>query len=390
MNRRTLRGASLGGMLALLAAITGDRSALGQLRAKGRTASRPAPGPPTTDTTARPTLACVHRQDIEAWPLRRQAAQILMIAVQSSDLGPARSWVSNLQIGGLLVRGTSLTMGSDLQTLRTLADPPPILAADEEGGRAQRLRDVLGVLPSARRMAATLTTARVRVLARDHALKMRALGITMNLAPDVDLTDADNSIGTRSFSGNADITIAFATAFARGMIDGGVFPVLKHFPGHGSATGDSHMLQPDTPPLDVLRGADLLPFLAIPRRIDVGVMVGHLRVPGTDDLPATISSSLITGVLRNELGFRGLIVTDALSMLPIRARYSTPDAAVHALAAGADLLLFDEEKDVEPIVNGLAEAAADPIVARQLVDAVMQVLAAKGYRDCDGPGPARR
>lgn len=313
-----------------------------------------------------------------------------MIAVNADDLGYARTMVGELKVGGLLIRGNTPTMGDDLNNLRTLADPAPMLAADEEGGRAQRLRDALGVMPSAQRMASTLTTTKVRALAKEHALKMRSLGLTMNLAPDVDLTDDNaSSIGNRSFSADADVTIAYASAFAQGMADGGVFPVIKHFPGHGRATGDSHKLEPDTPPLDDLRTTDLRPFLAIPRRVDVGVMVGHLRVPGIDDLPATVSSSLITGVLRGELGFRGLIVTDALSMLPIRARYSTPGAAVHALEAGADLLLFDEEKAVEPIIGGLVDAASDPAVAKQLVDAVMEVLEAKGYSDCVAPPQAR-
>ena len=286
--------------------------------------------------------------------------------------------VQQFGVGGILVRGVTPTLAADIAAIsRSAGDIAPVFGADEEGGRAQRLRDLLGVIPSARRMAQKMTPTEVRKLAFAHGQRMREIGLTMNLAPVLDLDDTPGpAIGSRSFSSDPDVAARFGAAFAQGMLDAGVFPVVKHFPGLGHADNDSHLASASTSGIDTLRSLDIVPFRRVLAKMPVGVMVAHVRIRGFDEAPASVSSALVTGVIRGELGFRGLIVTDALSMLPIRSRFGVGEAAVTALRSGSDLLLFDEEHDVAPIIDALVSAAGDPEVANRLLDATMRVLSA--------------
>ncbi len=305
--------------------------------------------------------------------------------INRSDL--AARLVRTSDLGGILVRGVP---GADtakrLAAIRTAGREPPFIAVDEEGGRVQHLRQTVGVLPSPRTMARTLTPEQVTAMARSHGQKMRRLGFTMVLAPVLDLDGPrGNGIGDRAFSADPAVVARYGTAFATGFAQAGIIPVLKHFPGHGRANGDSHYAGVSTPPLDELRRLDIPPFAEVTRAVPgVGVMTAHLDVPGADGLPASVSPVLTGKVLRTELGFQGLVLTDSLSMHPIRYHWDHARAARLALGAGADLLLYDDLPDVGPIISALVTAATnEPLLAQRLVESNLRILAAKG-RLCPG------
>ena len=257
----------------------------------------------------------------------------------------------------------------------------PFTAVDEEGGRVQRLAPVLGRIPSARQMAATMSPAAVRDLAARHAAGMRRLGFDVDLAPDMDVTSAlTGVIGDRSFSGNATTASVYGRAFAAGLADGGVLATAKHFPGHGHASGDSHIEPVTTPPLAQLERSDLIPFRDAVSAFIPMIMVGHLTVPDlTHGLPASLSPDAVTGLLRNQYGYDGLVISDSLGMVSVTV--VEPDlgaAAVRTLRAGVDVALLPDGADPAPVIDRIVASVESGALPRADLDrAVRHVVAAK-------------
>ncbi len=322
---------------------------------------------------------------------RQRLAQRLMVGVAGDDPAATTELVRETQVGGLFVGGTATTLltGQALRGVQAAARLPLAVAVDDEGGRVQRVDALDGNLPSARTLAATRDTPAVQQLARDRARALAARGITMNMAPDVDVSNQPDTavIGDRSFANDPDAVAAYAAAFARGEQDAGVFTVLKHFPGHGHADGDSHRGRVTTPPLAQLRGDDLVPYaellgpggpLADPTR--TGVMVGHLDVPDlTTDLPSSLTQATYK-LLRDDYHFDGLAITDDLgAMKAVTGTLALPDAVQRALAAGADMALWTSGDPAPPVLDALERAlAAGDLDPKANDTAVERVLAAKG------------
>ena len=218
---------------------------------------------------------------------------------------------------------------------------------------------------------------------------MGELGFTMNLAPVVDL-DAGGFIGDRAYGGDPAVVGEYAFAVADGILDAGLSPVVKHFPGHGRGT-DSHTGLPTLPELDVLRASDLVPFVRAIERGDLPIMVGHLVVPDlTEGLPATLSPSAIDGLLRDELGFDGLVMTDALNMDAIADTTDNAEAAERALHAGIDLVMLGDLGTTEQVVQHLLDAVAAGRLAEQTIDvSFLRVLEHRGIQLCELPEPLR-
>ncbi len=252
------------------------------------------------------------------------------------------------------------------------------VSVDEEGGQVQRLGEIIGELPSARELADTLSPEEVRGVFAEHGRKMHDLGITMDFAPVVDLAGgesiSDNAIGDRAFSDDPQIVTDYGRAAVEGLLDAEVTPVIKHFPGHGHATGDSHEGTVTTPPIWEM-GADLAPFAELWQIPGVAVMVGHMQTPGLDSqdtgdvLGAETPSSLNPEayvLLRtgfegagplNAPGFDGVVFTDDLTgMQAITDLHDGPQAVVQALRAGADAPLTSTAADVPATVDGLVAA----------------------------------
>ncbi|MBO0866184.1 MAG: glycoside hydrolase family 3 protein, partial [Mycobacterium sp.] len=208
-------------------------------------------------------------------------------------------------------------------------------------------------------------------------------GITIDFAPVVDVTNApDGVIGDRSFSSDPAVVTRYAGAYARGLRDAGLLPVLKHFPGHGHGSGDSHTGAVSTPPLDQLQHDDLVPYRTLVTPAPVGVMIGHMEVPGlTGDQPASLSRAALQ-LLRDGAGyggppFNGPVFSDDLSsMAAINQRFGVPDAVLRALQAGTDTALWITTDEVPAVLDRLEKAVAAGELPMPGVDASLQRMAA--------------
>ena len=318
---------------------------------------------------------------------RDKLAQLLMVGVRNG--ADARDVVDNYHVGGIFIGSwTDKTMLTD-GSLPDIVDGGPLplaVSVDEEGGRVTRLSSILGPLPSARVLAQTHTPDEVYQIALDRGRQMRGLGITVDFAPDVDVTAAadDTVIGDRSFSANPDVVAEYAGAFARGLRDAGLLPVLKHFPGHGHGSGDSHTGGVVTPPLADLQANDLIPYRTLTADAPVAVMIGHLQVPGlTGDLPASLSPAAI-GLLRSGgyggPAFDGPIFSDDLSsMAAISDRYGVAEAVLRALQAGTDVALWVSTDEVPAVLDRLEKAVNAGELTMPAVEAsVLRMAPLKG------------
>jgi beta-N-acetylhexosaminidase len=271
----------------------------------------------------------------------------------------------------------------------------PLVAIDEEGGDVTRIAHLTGSpYPGNAALGAVddvdLTAAVHRALGQDLA----ALGINVNLAPSVDVnTAADNPvIGIRSFGSDPDLVARHAAAAVRGLQAAGVAACAKHFPGHGSTSADSHHgIVTVQASLDLLRRRDLPPFTAAIAAGVRGVMPGHLRVPElTGDAPATLSAAALNGLLRGELGFTGVIISDALEMRAVSDLYGISEAAVLAVAAGTDLLCFGRDAAEDgylAVRRALGEAVASGrLPAERLTEAQQNVARLRTWLAGAAPG----
>ncbi|WP_374201884.1 glycoside hydrolase family 3 N-terminal domain-containing protein [Actinokineospora sp. PR83] len=338
------------------------------------------PGPPAASGAA-PVDACAGV--VASLPPRRQLAQLLIVGVDPKGPAAALAAVGQEQVGGIFLGGkaTALLVDGGLAPVRDAAALPLTVAVDDEGGRVQRVDALDGDLPSARTMAATLSEQQVRDLARTRGERLRARGVTLDFAPVVDVGDQPGAavIGDRSFSSDPAVATRYAGAFAAGLRDAGLLPVLKHFPGHGRATGDSHVTAVTTPPLEQLRAVDLAPYRDLPRAGQVAVMLGHLTVPGlTEGAPASLSPAAYR-LLRGELGFTGLTVTDDLgSMRAISDRYDLPEAVLTALQAGADVPFWSSGARLPQVLDRLTAAlGTGELAPARVTEALGRVLRAK-------------
>ncbi|MEV4057497.1 glycoside hydrolase family 3 N-terminal domain-containing protein [Amycolatopsis sp. NPDC049688] len=342
----------------------------------------PAPGPSVpTSRLARPgdCAALVNGLDV-----RSQVAQLVVVGVSGDDPAATVALVRDHQVGGIFIGGNATALLKDraLAAVQGAAKVPVAVSVDEEGGRVQRIDDLDGDLPSARTMAATKSPEEVRALAAERGRQLRTRGVTVDFAPDTDVTDApdDDVIGDRSFSPDPARVKTYATAFAAGLRDAGVQPVLKHFPGHGHGSGDSHKGTVVTPPLAQLRAVDLVPYRGLAGYGPVGVMMGHLDVPDlTGGVPASLSPAAYA-LLRGEFSFTGPVVTDDLgAMKAITAQYSLPDAVLKALQAGADQALWSSGGRVDEVLDRLVKAVqSGELPPARVQESVTRVLRGKG------------
>jgi len=364
------------------AAVLAATSAL--VAACGGPAKPPAPSSTADHPAAKPVPRVCG--DLTKLPIRDKLAQLLMVGVRNAQ--DAAAVVANQHIGGIFIGSwtdlSMLTDGSLTDIARTAGPLPLAVSVDEEGGRVSRLSALIGRSPSPRVLAQTRSPDDVYGIALDRGHTMRGLGITIDFAPDVDVTDApdDTVIGDRSFGSDPAAVTRYAGAYARGLRDAGLLPVLKHFPGHGHGSGDSHIGGVITPPLDVLQRDDLVPYRTLVAATPVGVMMGHLQVPGlTGDEPASLSRAAVA-LLRDGSGyggpsFNGPVFSDDLSsMAAINQRFGVADAVLRTLQAGTDTALWVTTDEVPAVLDRLEKAVAAGELALPAVDASVRRMAA--------------
>lgn len=293
-------------------------------------------------------------QEIAADPALGRLAEAILIPPFAGGEEP--KWVRTALADGLA--GVTL-FGLNVQDREQLARltarlrsaaPEPVIAIDEEGGDVTRISHRTGSdYPGNAALGAIDDVELTRSVYAALGADLAALGINLDLAPAVDVnTAADNPvIGTRSFGADPALVARHAAAAVAGLQSAGVAACAKHFPGHGSTTLDSHLvLATVDAPLSVLRDRDLPPFEAAIAAGVRAIMPSHLRVPElTGDLPASLSRQAQTDLLRGELGFTGVIVSDGLEMRAVSEYYGIPEAAVLAVIAGTDLLCLGRDQD---------------------------------------------
>lgn len=326
--------------------------------------------------------------DVSALSTRDKLAQLLMVGVR--DAADARAVVSDYRVGGIMIGSwTDLSMLTDgtLTDIGNIGPLPLAVSVDEEGGRVSRLSSLIGPAPAARTLAQTQTPDEVYQLALSRGRQMRGLGITIDFAPVVDVSDqgANTVIGDRSFSNDPATVTTYAGAFARGLRDAGLLPVLKHFPGHGSGSGDSHTAGVvTTPPLDELIESDLVPYRTLVAEGPVAVMMGHLEVPGlTGNMPASLSAAAVN-LLRSGgyggPGFNGPVFSDDLSsMAAVSSRFGVAEAVLRALQAGSDVALWITTDEVPAVLDRLESAVDGGELAMPAVEgSILRMAGIKG------------
>jgi beta-N-acetylhexosaminidase len=258
----------------------------------------------------------------------------------------------NLAEGSAGLEGLSRTCAA--LAASCAAELPPLIAIDEEGGRVARLRPPALRLPPMRQLAATGDPLLVERVATAVGKELRSLGVTMNFAPVVDVdTNPDNPIiGDRAFASDPEGVVRFAAAYLRGLRAGGVAGCLKHYPGHGDTLLDSHLALPTVSHGRArLEAVELVPFRRLAALAD-SMMTAHVLYPALDaELPATLSEKIASQLLRDEIGFEGVLFSDDLEMRAIEGHGGFGAAAIAAVRAGCDLLLVCSRADAQVEVH---------------------------------------
>ena len=326
---------------------------------------------------------------LDSLSLRAKVGQLVMPWIPGTysakdDPGflKARAWVDSLQVGGVIVSiGSPLDIAAKLDALQQQAALPLLVASDLEGGTAMRFNGGTA-FPTNMGVAATGRESDAYDMGRITAVEGRAVGIHLVFAPvaDVNNNAANPIINTRSFGGNPTAVATLVAAEVRGLQEHGMLATAKHFPGHGDTGTDTHIELPVIDaPWSRLDSVELVPFRAAIQSGVAAVMSAHIALPGVDSgkvRPATLTPTLLTGVLRDSLGFKGLVVTDALDMGGIVRTYGPGEAAVLAILAGADLIL--QPPDARTAIDAVVAAVEQGRITETRLDqSVRRVLEMK-------------
>ncbi len=348
---------------------------------------------PVITTADRPASVFVRENWVDSvmatMTLEQKVGQMVMVGVfgqyysqQSDEFARLVRLVQEKHVGGFILwQGDVYEAAVRLNTLQGLSRLPLLVSADFERGVAMRIRRGTP-FPDAMAIGATRNSRYAYEIGRAIAREARAIGVHQNYAPvaDVNTNPLNPVINTRSFGSDPAIVHEMVSAFIRGTTDGGVLSTAKHFPGHGDTGTDSHLELPRIPfARDRLDSIELAPFRTAIQAGAQSVMIAHLAVPALDPsrlLPSSLSPAIITGVLQRELGFEGLVVTDAMDMRGVTRGYSPGKASVMAVKAGVDIVLMppDEEAAFSALI---AAARSGEITEGRLDRSVRKILAVK-------------
>jgi len=320
--------------------------------------------------------------------VRQQVGQLVIpwlsgsyTALDDSLYQVAARWVDSLEIGGLIISvGSPLDIATKLNALQLRSRLPLLISADLEWGAGMRVVGATA-FPQIMAVGATGDPHDAYTIGAAAAVEGRAVGIHVNFAPDADVNNnpANPIINIRSFGEDPRTVSRLVAEYVRGLHEHAMLATLKHFPGHGDTETDSHIGLPViTAGYARLDSLELVPFRAgIAAGADV-VMSAHIAFPaltGSNE-PATLSAAVLTGLLRDSLRFPGLVVTDALMMGAIVARYGAGEATVRAFLAGSDLLLIPADAD-SAVLAMTAAVASGRVTRERLAQSVRRVLEIK-------------
>ncbi|HXT61497.1 MAG TPA: glycoside hydrolase family 3 N-terminal domain-containing protein [Pyrinomonadaceae bacterium] len=335
-------------------------------------------------------------------PFEQQIGQFFLIGLPGTEVDEeTRKLIEDVKPGGIIIFGRNVESAQQLRKLvddaRRLIPTEPLVAIDQEGGLVDRLRPIFPPMPSARAIRQHGDLAGARRLGRITGELLRMLGFNLNFAPVMSIiTEArsklTNGLYSRSYGRSPGEVLGYTTVYMRGLQGTGCLGCLKHFPGIGAGEVDSHIEMPLVRlTRDDLMAQDLAPYIELFQRADDRVrvvMVSHGGFPNIDIkkgtthglvTPASINSNIVTQLLRQELGYKHLVVTDDLEMGAIAKHFEIEDASVRAFTAGEDMLLICATPEtIRRGYNGLLEAArADKISAKRIQASLKRISATK-------------
>jgi len=332
---------------------------------------------------------------IDQMTLQQKVGQIFMIHTYSNRLSfVGRDLLQTWQPAGVVLFDNNIGTPEEITRLVNeyqsamieVSAVPLFISTDQEGGWIMRMREGFTELPPTSLITATNNPDLSRRMGQAMATEISAVGVNLNLSPVADLdTNPDNPvIGRRSPGGYPDLVGQMLENYIAGMQSNGVIATVKHFPGHGDTVEDSHIFLPQiayTP--EFLRGRELMPFIYAINADVSAVMVAHIWFSAIDtqELPATLSYNVVTGLLREELGYDGIIMTDAMDMDAITNRYPPEEAAIRAVLAGVDLIVYGagfSEARQQGAMQAIYDAVLDGRIDESRIDeSVYRILSAK-------------
>lgn len=321
-----------------------------------------------------------------------QLGQLFIVALYTNKdadhISAVRELVQREKIGGLiLMQDDAAKHISLVNEFQKKSKIPMMIGMDAEWGLFQRIATA-HKFPWAITLGAIQDKSLITEMAAQIAEDCKRMGINWDFAPVVDVNTNPNNpiIGNRSFGSEVPNVISSAIAYSDGLQNNNILAAIKHFPGHGDTDTDSHLDLPVVShPLKRLREVELAPFKALMNKGIGGVMVAHLYVPSLEDkkgVPASISHKIITGILKEEMGYKGLIITDALNMGAVANKYKAGELDALAFKAGNDIMLFSQD-----VATGkkLIQQAVDngEIPQKRIEESVKKILLTKYYLGLD-------
>lgn len=364
----------------------------------GWTSGKDEPGAVTPPP---PAAADPIRDRVRAMPLEDKIGQMVFAGVDGTEASAeVRRLIADDRVGGLILYKDNIE--SVEQTVRLLnglkeanreagaGRPPLLLGVDQEGGKVSRLPPQLEPFPSSRDVAKSGDASRARAIGEALGEELSALGFNVDFAPvlDVDSNPRNPVIGSRSFGSSASVVASYGVEEMLGLRAKSVVPVVKHFPGHGDTSVDSHLELPVVnKTADELRKLELVPFAEAIRSKADAVMIAHILLPKVDpDRPASMSPEVVAGLLRGDMGFDGVVMTDDMTMGAILKHHDLGAAAVQSAKAGCDIVLVAHEyANARLVLDALKEAARSGELPAESIDrSVYRILSLKeryGLRD---------
>lgn len=375
-----------------------SQDALNQMLASEDVIQTPEPTPePIVELTPEQKLDDIVNAGIEVMPLEAKVAGLFIVtpeaitgvktAVQAGD--GTREALARYPVGGLIYFKKNIQSADQITTMLNNTELymmyPLFLAVDEEGGSVARLAEA-GVgtkVDAAKTIGESGDTNNAYQAGLTIGGDLSRIGFNLDFAPVADLANVDGSaIGTRSYGADAAAAAGYVSAAVQGLSEQGITSCLKHFPGIGSSAQDTHTgLASTSRTADQFRAEEFTVFQA---GIDAGadmVMIGHISAPELtgDNAPCTFSEKVVTDILRNELGFQGVIITDAMNMKAVSEYYDSADAAIQALRAGCDMILMPE--DFEMAYNGVLQAVNEGIISEERINDSLRRIYRIKYAD---------
>lgn len=331
--------------------------------------------------------------NLESLTLEEKVGQLFMVGFHGQKPnGDIINLITKYHVGGICYFSRNLKnpkqvhrLSTELQSFTNI-NTPLFLSIDQEGGMVSRMTEGVTVSPSKMALGAIDNRLYTKQIAQIVARELKGMGINMNFDPSVDVnTNPKNPvIGVRSFGENVKKVSKHGLETINGYQKENVSAVVKHFPGHGDTEVDSHLNLPIIAhSLERIHSVELSPFkYAIENGVDA-VMVSHVSFPNLEkELPATLSPNIVQGLLRKELGFEGVIVSDCMEMLAIENQYSSEESAILAIKAGVDLILFSHTYEKQrKAIDAVIQAVKDGVVSEKRIDeSVTRILALKHKR----------